>query len=149
MQTAGKLAEGGIQNVQIGSQYAKQVSELRMPAWQMLQHGLPADSPLVQAYDKASPYVNRAADTAIPYLKSGAQTASDVASPLLKQLQPVVQVGPGCSAARRCTKQKATTALPHLRSRCEACMAFLHAAAMSAKELTKVSACQALWGMQH
>ena len=41
--------------------------------------------------------MNKAADTTLPYLKSGAQTASDVASPLLKQLAPLFQVRTACS----------------------------------------------------
>ena len=46
----------------------------------------------VQAYDRASPYLNNAASTATPYLKAGARTATDIAQPALQQIQPLVQV---------------------------------------------------------
>ena len=48
----------------------------------------------MQAYEKVSPVVAEAANTAAPYVKSAAKTATDLASPALKALQPVVQVRP-------------------------------------------------------
>ena len=46
----------------------------------------------LQAYDRASPYINNAASTATPYLKSGAKTATDLAQPALRQIEPLLQV---------------------------------------------------------
>ena len=67
-----------------------------------------ADPPslcMVQAYDRASPYLNNAASTATPYLKSGAKTANDLAQPALRELQPYLQVHPFQSHTSACCWQ--------------------------------------------